>query len=87
MIQDSNVVAQSGIPQIPLVNSTQILTQSSPLVNSQMPAASTQINTTQVTTAPTTSQQISYVPIVSAIQQPKTGAKPVVKVVPIYDEM
>ena len=87
MIQDSNVVAQSGIPQIPLVNSTQILTQSSPLVNSQMPANSTQINTTQVTTAPTTSQQISYVPIVSAIQQPKTGAKPVVKVVPIYDEM
>ena len=52
-----------------------------------MPATSTQINTTQVTTAPTTSQQISYVPIVSAIQQPKTGAKPVVKVVPIYDEM
>ena len=87
MIQDSNVVAQSGIPQIPLVNSTQILTQSSPLVNSQMPATSTQINTTQVTTAPTTSQQISYVPIVSAIQQPKTGSKPVVKVVPIYDEM
>ena len=87
MIQDSNVVAQSGIPQIPLVNSTQILTQSSPLVNSQMPATSTQINTTQVTTAPTTSQQISYVPIVSTIQQPKTGAKPVVKVVPIYDEM
>ena len=87
MIQDSNVVAQSGIPQIPLVNSTQILTQSSPLVNSQMPATSTQINTTQVTTAPTTSQQISYVPIVSAIQQPKTVAKPVVKVVPIYDEM
>ena len=87
MIQDSNVVAQSGIPQIPLVNSTQILTQSSPLVNSQMPATSAQINTTQVTTAPTTSQQISYVPIVSAIQQPKTGAKPVVKVVPIYDEM
>ena len=87
MIQDSNVIAQSGMPQIPLVNSTQILTQSSPLINSQMPATSTQITSTQVTNAPATSQQISYVPIVSAIQQPKTGTKPVVKVVPIYDEM
>ena len=86
MIQDSNVIAQSGMPQIPLVNSTQILTQSSPLINSQMPSTTTQITSTQATNAPATSQQISYAPIVSAIQKPKTGAKPVVKVVPIYDE-
>ena len=31
-----NSVAQSAMPQIPLVNSTQILTQSSPVINSQV---------------------------------------------------
>ena len=87
MIQESNIIGQSWIPQIPLVNSTQILTESSPELNSQIPATTQVVNTTPVTTAPQISQQISYAPIVSAIQQPKTtGAKPVVKVVPIYDD-
>ena len=78
-----NSVAQSAMPNIPLVNSTQILTESSPIINSQMPA------NTSVPQAPQVSQQISYVPIVSAIQQPKTQnqGRPVVKVVPIYDEV
>ena len=86
-MQNTNIVqnsmAQSAMPNIPLVNSTQILTGSTPIVNSQMPA------TTSVAQAPQASQQISYVPIVSAIQQPKTQNKgrPVVKVVPIYDEV
>ncbi len=78
-----NSVTQSAMPNIPLVNSTQILTGSSPIVNSQMPV------TTSVAQAPQVSQQLSYVPVVSAIQQPKTQnqGRPVVKVVPIYDEM
>ena len=86
MIQESNVINQSGMPQIPLVNSTQIITQSTPVINSQLPATASVVNPTPVVTAPVTQQQISYAPIVSAIQKPKTGAKPVVKVVPIYDE-
>ena len=87
MIQNTNVISQSGMPQIPLVNSTQILTQSSPVLNTQMPATTSVVNTSPVTTVPTTSPQISYMPVVSAIRQPKTGVKPVVKVVPIYDEV
>ena len=86
MIQDPNSITQSGIPQIPLVNSTQILTQSSPILTSQIPATTSVVNTTPVTDVPTTSQPISLVPVVSAVQQPKTNARPVVKVVPIYDE-
>ena len=86
MIQESNVVTQSGMPQIPLVNSTQILTQTTPVINSQLPATTSVVNSTPVVTAPVTSQQISYAPIVFAMQKPKTGAKPVVKVVPVYDE-
>ena len=87
MIQNTNVISQSGMPQIPLVNSTQILTQSSPILNTQMPATTSVVNTSPVTTVPTTSPQISYMPVVSAIRQTKTGVKPVVKVVPIYDEV
>ena len=87
MIQNTNVISQSGMPQIPLVNSTQILTQSSPILNTQMPATTSVVNTSPVTTVPTTSPQISYMPVGSAIRQPKTGVKPVVKVVPIYDEV
>ena len=86
MIQESNVITQNGIPQIPRVNFTQIITQSTPVINSQLPATTSVVNPTPVVTAPVTQQQISYAPIVSAIQKPKTGAKPVVKVVPIYDE-
>ena len=70
-----------------MVNSTQILTETTP-IDSQIPATTPVVNTNPVPTAPQTSQQISYVPIVQAIQQPKTstGARPVVKVVPIYDD-
>ena len=84
-MQNTNIVGQSAIPQIPLVNSTQILTESVPL-NSQIPVTSSVTEQTPVVTAPQNAQQISYAPIVSAIQQPKTNDKPVVKVVPIYDE-
>ena len=79
-----NSVAQSAMPQIPLVNSTQILTQSSPVINSQVNpvAAST---TTPILTNPQVS--VSYAPIVSAIKPPQpAGRIPKVTVVPIYDE-
>ena len=86
MLQDTNIVqnsvAQSAMPQIPLVNSTQILTASTPILNSQIP-----MGTATVSQAPQNSQQqVSLVPVVSAIQQPKQEGKPVVKVVPIYDD-
>ena len=86
MLQDTNIVqnsvAQSAMPQIPLVNSTQILTASTPVLNSQIP-----MGTATVSQAPQNSQQqVSLVPVVSAIQQPKQEGKPVVKVVPIYDD-
>ena len=87
MLQDTNIVqnsvAQSAMPQIPLVNSTQILTTSTPVLNSQIP-----MGTATVSQAPQNSQQqqVSLVPVVSAIQKPKQEGKPVVKVVPIYDD-
>ena len=89
MISDTNIVqnsvAQSAMPNIPLVNSTQILTDSAQVVNSQIPQV-----TTTIAQEPQTSQQtISLVPVVSAIQQPKQQqqqGRPVVKVVPIYDD-
>ena len=86
MLQDTNIVqnsvAQSAMPQIPLVNSTQILTASTPVLNSQIP-----MGTATVSQAPQNSQQqVSLFPVVSAIQQPKQEGKPVVKVVPIYDD-
>ena len=86
MLQDTNIVqnsvAQSAMPQIPLVNSTQILTASTPVLNSQIP-----MGTATVSQAPQNSQQqVSLVPVVSAIQKPKQEGKPVVKVVPIYDD-
>ena len=79
-------ITRPEIDELRGVNSTQIITQSTPVINSQLPATTSVVNSTPVVTAPVTSQQISYAPIVSAIQKPKTGAKPVVKVVPIYDE-
>ena len=86
MLQDTNIVqnsvAQSAMPQIPLVNSTQILTASTPVLNSQIP-----MGTATVSQAPQNSQQqVSLVPVVSAIQKPKQEGRPVVKVVPIYDD-
>ena len=89
MISDTNIVqnsvAQSAMPNIPLVNSTQILTDSAQVVNSQIP----QVTTTTVQQLQTSQQTISLVPVVSAIQQPKQQqqqGRPVVKVVPIYDD-
>ena len=89
MIRDTNIVqnsvAKSAMPNIPLVNSTQILTDSAQVVNSQIP----QVTTTTVQQPQTSQQTISLVPVVSAIQQPKQQqqqGRPVVKVVPIYDD-
>ena len=75
MLQDTNIVqnsvAQSAMPQIPLVNSTQILTASTPVLNSQIP-----MGTATVSQAPQNSQQqVSLVPVVSAIQKPKQEGK------------
>ena len=80
-----NSVAQSGMPHIPLVNSTQVLTTSSPILNSQVnPVVSTTgVDPTQVNQQVT----VSYAPIVSALKpQPAPGQRPKVTVVPIYDE-
>ena len=87
-MQASNVIDISQSPntiqQIPLVNSTQLLTQSSPLVNSEI------TQSTSVTASnpgvPNPQISISYAPIVSAIKQPEIpGQVPIVKVIPIYD--
>ena len=76
-------IAQSGIPQIPLVQSTQILTQTTPIVNSQaIPANS--VAGTQIINPPQTNQNVAYVPVVSTVKQPRAPAN--VKVVPIYDD-
>ena len=80
-----NSVAQSGMPHIPLVNSTQVLTTSSPILNSQVnPVVSTTgVDPSQVNQQVT----VSYAPIVSALKpQPAPGQRPKVTVVPIYDE-
>ena len=80
-----NSVAQSGMPHIPLVNSTQVLTTSSPILNSQVnPVVSTTgVDPSQVNQQVT----VSYAPIVSALKpQPVPGQRPKVTVVPIYDE-
>ena len=76
----SNVVQSSVSPnivqQIPLVNSTQMLTQ-------------TQINPVTTSTSPGLNNpqiSVSYAPIVSAIKPPEpAGHRPKVTVVPIYD--
>ena len=76
----SNIVQSSVSPnivqQIPLVNSTQMLTQ-------------TQINPVTTSTSPGLNNpqiSVSYAPIVSAIKPPEpAGHRPKVTVVPIYD--
>ena len=76
----SNVVQSSVVPntiqQIPLVNSTQVLSQ-------------TQINPVTTSTSPGLNNpqiSVSYAPIVSAIKpQEPAGHRPKVTVVPIYD--
>ena len=76
----SNVVQSSVVPntiqQIPVVNSTQVLSQ-------------TQINPVTTSTSPGLNNpqiSVSYAPIVSAIKpQEPSGHKPKVTVVPIYD--
>ena len=86
MLQDTNIaqssVTQSAMPQIPLVQSTQILTTSTPVLNSQIPMGVATVGQDPQNTQ----QQISLVPVVSAIQRPKPEGRPVVKVVPIYDD-
>ena len=90
MMQDPNLVQNSISPSIvqniPLVNSTQILAPTNQVINSQIPVTTSVQNPSAQ--AQQVSQTFSYIPIVSAIQQPKTQnqGKPVVKVVPIYDE-
>ena len=76
----SNVVQSSVSPnivqQIPLVNSTQVLTQTqlNPVTTSTSPG----LNNPQIS--------VSYAPIVSAIKPPESaGRRPKVTVVPIYD--
>ena len=76
----SNVVKSSVSPnivqQIPLVNSTQVLTQTqlNPVTTSTSPG----LNNPQIS--------VSYAPIVSAIKPPEpSGHRPKVTVVPIYD--
>ena len=76
----SNVVQSSVSPnivqQIPLVNSTQVLTQTqlNPVTTSTSPG----LNNPQIS--------VSYAPIVSAIKPPESaGHRPKVTVVPIYD--
>ena len=76
----SNVVQSSVSPnivqQIPLVNSTQVLTQTqlNPVTTSTSPG----LNNPQIS--------VSYAPIVSAIKPPEpAGHRPKVTVVPIYD--
>ena len=76
----SNVVQSSVVPntvqEIPLVNSTQVIsqTQINPVTTSTSPG----LNNPQIT--------VSYAPIVSAIKPPEpAGHRPKVTVVPIYD--
>ena len=83
-----NSVAQSGMPHIPLVNSTQVLTTSSPILNSQVNQVNPVVSTTGVDPTQVNQQvTVSYAPIVSALNpQPAPGQRPKVTVVPIYDE-
>ena len=84
----SNVVENSVNPniiqQIPIVDSTQVLTQTTPIEVSQVnPISSVTASTPGL---PNPQISISYAPIVSAIKPPETtGQVPVVKVIPIYD--
>ena len=74
-------IAQSNVlPQVPLVQSTQILTQPSQVVASQaIPAVSVVPSVVQP-------QQFQYVPVASTMHQPRPQFSSGVKVVPIYDD-
>ena len=74
-------IAQSNVlPQVPLVQSTQILTQPSQVIASQaIPAASVVPSVVQP-------QQFQYVPVASTMHQPRSVVTSGVKVVPIYDD-
>jgi hypothetical protein len=79
-----STVGLSTLQQIPLVNSTQIVTQSTPVINSQVTQTNPVTSSSPILTDPNVS--VSYAPIVSAIKPPQVqGQIPVVKVVPIYD--
>lgn len=70
--------------QIPLINSTPIVTRSTQITSSQLNPIASLTTSTPVLTDPQVS--VSYAPIVSAIKPPQiAGQIPVVKVVPIYD--
>ena len=69
--------------QIPLVQSTQILTQQQPVITSQVVTSPSVVASTPAYTAP----QVSYVPTAFPIpQQPQPVVHTGVKVVPIYDD-
>ena len=79
-----STVGLSTLQQIPLVNSTQIVTQSTPVINSQVTQTNPVTSSSPILTDPNVS--VSYAPIVSAIKPPQVqGQIPVVKVIPIYD--
>ncbi len=79
-----STVGLSALQQIPLVNSTQIVTQSTPVINSQVTSTNPTTSSTPILSDPNVS--VSYAPIVSAIKPPQVqGQIPIVKVVPIYD--
>ena len=79
-----STVGLSTLQQIPLANSTQIVTQSTPVINSQVTQTNPVTSSSPILTDPNVS--VSYAPIVSAIKPPQVqGQIPVVKVVPIYD--
>ena len=84
---ESNIISYTGqneIEQIPLVNSNQVVTQSSSVLSSQLNPIPSMSTAFPVLTDPKVS--ISYAPIVSAEKPPQVaGQIPVVKVVPIYD--
>jgi len=82
-VTTSSVVQSNVLPQVPLVQSTQILTQPSPVIASQaVPAASMVTSVTPTVTAP----QFQYVPVASVMHQPRGQITSGVKVVPIYDD-
>ena len=76
----SSIAQSSVLPQVPLVQSTQILTQPSQVLASQaIPAASVVPSVAQP-------QQFQYVPVASTMHMPRSQVSSGVKVVPIYDD-
>ena len=81
----STITQSNVLPQVPLVQSTQILTQPTPVIASQaMRAASVVTSVTPTVTAP--APQFQYVPVASVMHQPRGQITSGVKVVPIYDD-